>query len=55
MEKGTAKSSRSSYHHGGLRRALIGATLWLIAAEGDNGFTLREVARCAKAHAAPLR
>lgn len=40
-------SSRSSYHHGDLRRALIDATAALIEDEGPSGFSLRKVARSA--------
>lgn len=36
---------RDSYHHGDLKRALIGATADLIAEEGASGFSLRKVAR----------
>jgi AcrR family transcriptional regulator len=44
------------YHHGDLRRALIDASLVLIAQEGFSALTLREVARRAGVtHAAPYR
>lgn len=38
-------SSRTSYHHGALRQALIDATESLLAERGLDGFSLREVAR----------
>ncbi len=48
--------SKSRYHHGDLRRALIDASLALIAEEGFSALTLREVARRAGVtHAAPYR
>jgi AcrR family transcriptional regulator len=48
--------SKSRYHHGDLRRALIDASLALIAKEGFSALTLREVARRAGVtHAAPYR
>jgi AcrR family transcriptional regulator len=48
--------SKSRYHHGDLRRALIDASLALIAEEGFGALTLREVARRAGVtHAAPYR
>ena len=40
-----SSSSRSSYHHGALRQALIDATESLLAERGLDGFSLREVAR----------
>jgi AcrR family transcriptional regulator len=44
----------SSYHHGGLRRALLDAARSLAGEVGVDGFTLREVARRANvSHAAP--
>jgi AcrR family transcriptional regulator len=44
------------YHHGDLRRALVDASIGLIAESGPDGFTLREVARRAKvSHTAPYR
>jgi AcrR family transcriptional regulator len=49
----TAKAP-GRYHHGELRRALIEASLELIAEEGLSGLTLREVARrLGVSHAAP--
>lgn len=46
----------SSYHHGDLRRALIEATLELVAESGPKGFTLAEAARRAGVStAAPYR
>ena len=38
-------TKRSSYHHGNLREALIGATAALIAESGPHAFTLAEAAR----------
>ena len=44
------------YHHGDLRRALLQASVQLIAQTGPEGFTLREVARMAGvSHNAPYR
>jgi AcrR family transcriptional regulator len=40
-----SSSSRTSYHHGALRQALIDATESLLAERGLEGFSLREVAR----------
>ena len=40
--------TRSTYHHGDLRRALIDATADLIDEQGPGGFSLREVARRAE-------
>jgi AcrR family transcriptional regulator len=37
--------SRSTYHHGDLRRALIDAALGLVRSEGPDGVTMRELAR----------
>jgi AcrR family transcriptional regulator len=43
-----ARSRRSgSYHHGDLRRALLDATLELVALKGPEGFTLRAAAKLA--------
>jgi AcrR family transcriptional regulator len=54
--KNSTAQSKSSYHHGDLRRALIEASLALIAEEGFSALTLREVARRAGVtHAAPYR
>jgi AcrR family transcriptional regulator len=54
--KKTAAQSKSGYHHGDLRRALIEASLVLISEEGFSALTLREVARRAGVtHAAPYR
>jgi AcrR family transcriptional regulator len=45
-----------TYHHGDLRRALVDASIGLIAESGPEGFTLREVARRANvSHSAPYR
>ncbi|MBW0012574.1 TetR/AcrR family transcriptional regulator [Mycobacterium sp.] len=43
---------RESYHHGDLKRALIGAALSLVAEKGPKGFTLTEAARRAGVSAA---
>lgn len=40
-----APPGRASYHHGDLRKALVQAAMTLIADQGPEGFTLREVAR----------
>jgi AcrR family transcriptional regulator len=54
--KKTTAQTKSGYHHGDLRRALIEASLALIAEEGFSALTLREVARRAGVtHAAPYR
>lgn len=39
---------RSSYHHGDLRRALVDATVGLIAEQGVGGFSLRQAAKRAE-------
>lgn len=47
---------RRSYHHGDLERALLQASIRLIAQAGPEAFTLREVARIAGvSHNAPYR
>lgn len=52
----SSSQPKSRYHHGDLRRALIEASLALIAEEGFGALTLREVARRAGVtHAAPYR
>lgn len=44
----------TSYHHGDLRRALLGAAVQVVADQGVAGLSLRAVARCAGvSHAAP--
>jgi AcrR family transcriptional regulator len=54
--KKTISQPKPRYHHGDLRRALIDASLALIAEEGFSALTLREVARRAGVtHAAPYR
>ena len=51
-----AEMDDKPYHHGDLRRALIDASIGLIAESGPDGFTLREVARRARvSHTAPYR
>ncbi|HEX7080384.1 MAG TPA: TetR/AcrR family transcriptional regulator [Gammaproteobacteria bacterium] len=48
------KNAKRHYHHGDLRRALLGATEALLESSGVEGFTLREVARRAGvSHGAP--
>lgn len=50
------KAAEKPYHHGDLRRALLDASLALIAEEGFGALSLREVARRAGVtHAAPYR
>ncbi len=47
-------SSKDKYHHGDLRKALIEASLSIIAREGAEALTLRSAARAAGvSHAAP--
>lgn len=47
---------RRAYHHGDLRRALVGAALDLLARKGPAALSLREVARrVGVSHAAPYR
>ncbi|WNG58448.1 TetR/AcrR family transcriptional regulator [Archangium gephyra] len=56
--RGTRKKTaeKPHYHHGDLRRALLDASLALIAEEGFGALSLREVARRAGVtHAAPYR
>jgi len=49
-------AKRQSYHHGDLRRALINAAVDLLADEGINSLSLRQVARkVGVSHAAPYR
>jgi AcrR family transcriptional regulator len=49
-------AKRQSYHHGDLRRALIDAAVELLADEGINSLSLRQVARkVGVSHAAPYR
>ncbi|MBN1607975.1 MAG: TetR/AcrR family transcriptional regulator [Polyangiaceae bacterium] len=48
--------ARGSYHHTGLRQALVDASLELLAERGPRAVTLREVARRAGvSHSAPYR
>jgi AcrR family transcriptional regulator len=42
-----ARRSGQNYHHGDLRRALLDATLELVAEKGPEGFTLRAAAKLA--------
>jgi AcrR family transcriptional regulator len=46
------ESTRGTYHHGDLKRALTEAALQLVQEKGTKGFTLREVARRAGVSAA---
>ncbi|MFE0736131.1 TetR/AcrR family transcriptional regulator [Streptomyces sp. NPDC058855] len=47
-------TSRSTYHHGGLRQAVLDAALDVIAADGPGALSLRDLARRAGvSHAAP--
>jgi AcrR family transcriptional regulator len=48
----TRESTRATYHHGDLKRALTTAALQLVQEKGPKGFTLREVARRAGVSAA---
>src|SRR5689334_1657694 len=49
-------AAEHAYHHGDLRNALIQAGLKILAKEGAQALTLREVARRANvSHAAPYR
>ncbi|HEY8089321.1 MAG TPA: TetR/AcrR family transcriptional regulator [Polyangiaceae bacterium] len=51
-----AVKKRRTYHHGDLRRALLAASIALIAEKGADGFTLREAARLVGvSHAAAYR
>jgi AcrR family transcriptional regulator len=50
------RTTRRTYHHGDLRRALVAETSGLVAAQGPHAVTLREVARRAGvSQAAPYR
>ncbi|MFJ8136849.1 TetR/AcrR family transcriptional regulator [Streptomyces sp. NPDC096013] len=50
----TTKPTKSPYHHGDLRRAVLTAALDVIAADGPSGLSLRDLARRAGvSHAAP--
>lgn len=47
-------AAKTSYHHGNLRAALVGAALTILEQEGLSGLTLRKVAAKARvSHAAP--
>jgi AcrR family transcriptional regulator len=51
-----ARRKRRTYHHGDLERALVDASIALIAKKGTDAFTLREVARqVGVSHAAVYR
>ncbi|MGD0524130.1 MAG: TetR/AcrR family transcriptional regulator [Polyangiaceae bacterium] len=51
-----ARKKRRTYHHGDLERALVEASIKLIAKDGIDAFTLREVARqVGVSHAAVYR
>jgi AcrR family transcriptional regulator len=51
-----ARRKRRTYHHGDLERALVDASITLIAKKGADAFTLREVARqVGVSHAAVYR
>jgi AcrR family transcriptional regulator len=51
-----ARRRRRTYHHGDLERALVDASITLIAKKGADAFTLREVARqVGVSHAAVYR
>ncbi|MFF9852657.1 TetR/AcrR family transcriptional regulator [Streptomyces litmocidini] len=53
-DRDTKSASRSTYHHGDLRQAVLAAALDVIAAEGPGGLSLRDLARRAGvSHAAP--
>lgn len=48
--------AKESYHHGDLPNALVDAALLILARDGAEGFSLREVAKAAGvSHAAPYR
>lgn len=54
--KSSARVSKSSYHHGNLREALVDAALALVEEKGPAGLTLRAAARKAGvSQAAPYR
>ena len=54
--KTSAKATKSSYHHGNLREALVDAALALVEEKGPAGLTLRAAARKAGvSQAAPYR
>jgi AcrR family transcriptional regulator len=56
MPAARAPKKRRSYHHGDLRRALVDASVALIARKGADAFTLREAARrVGVSHAAAYR
>ncbi|MGW6490687.1 TetR/AcrR family transcriptional regulator [Streptomyces sp. NPDC055056] len=54
MNPAPPRDSARPYHHGDLRRAILGAALDVIAAEGPTALSLRDLARRAGvSHAAP--
>lgn len=56
MSTSNRKTPEPAYHHGDLRRALIAATLKIVARDGAAAVSLREVARLAGvSHNAPYR
>lgn len=56
MSTSEAEPQREAYHHGGLRRTLIAVAVELVAREGAEALSLREVARRAGvSHNAPYR
>ena len=56
MSTSQAERPREAYHHGGLRRTLIAVAVELVAREGAEALSLREVARRAGvSHNAPYR
>ncbi|MGH7294667.1 MAG: TetR/AcrR family transcriptional regulator [Polyangiaceae bacterium] len=56
MAAASRRTRRRSYHHGDLERALVDASIALMADKGVDGFTLREAARrVGVSHAAAYR
>ena len=55
-KKSVSENEPPAYHHGDLKNALVAAALSILARDGINALSLREVARSAKvSHAAPYR